>query len=115
MAKKTTKKTAAKKTTKTTKKATKPVKKLEDAVIIEETSKGVYSMTIPEPTPTAEVVETAPTTNPPEQAPEISKEEIIQENASYNNAIMPRSDNDNTILYIGAILGLIIICWMLIV
>lgn len=112
------KKDAPKRTTKKTKAA-----QTNEAVIVEE-SKGIYTLatpdvvnpqitdsvttTLPEVTPTVEAAAITEPADIVEENKQVDNSDIITDNVSYNNMIVPQA-KDNTILYIGAGLGLIVL------
>lgn len=112
------KKDAPKRSSKKTKAA-----QTNEAVIVEE-SKGIYTLatpdvvnpqitdsvttTLPEVTPTVEAGSITETAAIVEENKQPDNSDIITDNVSYNNMIVPQA-KDNTILYIGAGLGLIVL------
>lgn len=120
--------TKIKKATKkaTTKKGIKAAKKPKAAKVnVQETEKGVYAISETPATDAPEIkqpeieavemtIEDADKNNQQaaEQERNITPNEIIQENASYNNAFVPRTNNDSVFLYIAAALALMLLAWM---
>lgn len=85
--------------------------KAPETIVVEE-SKGVYTMTT-EPTANTnnEVFEKLPEPTSTPNEYKVDNSDIIQENASYSNMVMPRRGKDHSVTYIVVGLVTVILLW----
>lgn len=85
--------------------------KAPEAIVVEE-SKGIYTITSVEEN-NNDTYAKLPEETPPPANIEYKQDnsDLIQENASYNNVMLPAKEKDNSVTYIVAGLVLVILMW----
>lgn len=85
--------------------------KAPEAIVVEE-SKGVYTMTTePAANTNNEVFEKLPEPTSTENEYKVDNSDLIHENVSYNNMMIPKREKDHSVTYIVIGLVTVILLW----